>query len=78
MAKSNPVHSSLPATGYLRAAHIVGDKRRGIPALLPIARSAFWLRVKNGQFPQGLLIGPRTRVWRVEEVLEALAEMGAR
>jgi prophage regulatory protein len=74
VSKSNPV-LDLPPTGYLRASQIIGDRRRGIPALLPICKSAFWLLVKNGKFPQGVLIGPRTRAWKVSEVLAALESM---
>jgi prophage regulatory protein len=74
MQKSNPV-LELPPTGFLRAAQIIGDRRKNIPALLPISRSSFWKAVKENRFPAGVLLSPRVRAWKVEAVLAAIAEM---
>ena len=63
--------------GFIRIYHIVGCRRRGIKPLLPISRSAFLRRVKDGRFPPGQLMGSRVRVWSVESVRAALAEMKA-
>jgi predicted DNA-binding transcriptional regulator AlpA len=37
--------------------------------LLPIAPSTLYLWISEGRFPQGTLIGARTRVWSRDEVL---------
>lgn len=74
MPKSTTV-LELPPTGFLRAAQIIGDRRKNIPALLPISRSSFWKAVKENRFPQGFLLSRRVRAWRVEDVLAAIAEM---
>ena len=42
---------------------------------LPISRSAWWLGVKEGRFPQPVKLGPRTTAWRWRDVY-ALSEKG--
>jgi hypothetical protein len=58
-----------PAGALLRVREICGDRKAGLPGLLPIA-SRTWLKwVEEGRVPQGMLLGPRTRVWKIEQVL---------
>jgi prophage regulatory protein len=50
----------LPETGYLR-----------LPAILkvfPIGKSTWWAKVKAGEYPQPLKLGPRTTAWKVEDI----------
>jgi prophage regulatory protein len=58
----------LPSTGFVRLSTIIGNPKKGIPAILPISRSMFWVRVKAGVYPAGTLLGPRTRGWSVVDV----------
>lgn len=66
----------LPEIGYLRLPQIIGDPKRGLPALIPISRAGWWAGVKSGRFPAGVLLGPRTRAWSVESIKNLIAEMG--
>ena len=50
----------LPETGYLR-----------LPAILkvfPIGKSTWWAKVKAGEYPQPVKLGPRTTAWKVEDI----------
>jgi predicted DNA-binding transcriptional regulator AlpA len=60
----------LPDTGFLRLRQIIGDAQAvpPVPALLPIGRSSFWAGIQNGIYPQGIKLGPRTTVWRVQDI----------
>ena len=60
----------LPETGFLRLPQIIGDpsSEPPIPALIPVSKSTWWLGVKTGRFPKPLKLGPRTTVWRVEDI----------
>lgn len=58
----------LPETGYLRLPQIIGDAKRGIPAIYPISKSAWWAGVREKRLPAGVKLGPRTTAWRVEEI----------
>ena len=75
MSKSAPV-LELPCTGFLRASQIVGHPKKGIPALLPISKSTFLLRVKEGRYPKGILLSPAIRAWRVEDIRALIANPG--
>lgn len=59
----------------LRVNQIVGDKKKGIPAKIPISRSAWYAGISAGKYPKGFLLGPRTRVWRESEI-EEIVERG--
>jgi hypothetical protein len=60
----------LPETGFLREPQIIGDPRAKppIPAIFPVSRAAWWKGVKEGRYPRGYKIGPRTTAWRVEDI----------
>lgn len=58
--------TQLPATGYLRLKQILGDAER--PPLIPIGKSSWWAGVKSGRYPAPVKLGPRTTVWRVEDI----------
>jgi predicted DNA-binding transcriptional regulator AlpA len=45
--------------------------------LIPVSKSTWWAGVKSGRFPQSYKLGPKTTVWRAEDIqgfLSSLAE----
>ena len=71
------ISNQLPETGFLRIWQIVGDKNRNIPAVLPISRSTFLSRVKDGTYPQPIKLGERSVAWRVEDIRALIASLGS-
>ena len=69
--------NSLPPAGFCRLWQIVGDKKRNIPAVLPISRSTFLSRVKDGTYPQPIKLGERSVAWRVEDVRALIDSLGS-
>jgi prophage regulatory protein len=69
--------NQLPEIGYLRLPQIIGNPKKGIPPLIPISRSTFWERVRTGIYPKGVLLGPRIRAWKVEDVRALIANTAA-
>ena len=63
----------LPESGFLRLPQIIGDAKRGIPALIPVSKSAWWDGCRTGKYPTPLKLGPRTTVWRVEDIRTLIA-----
>jgi len=63
-------HNVLPETGFLRLKQIIGDPKANPPqpALVPVSKSSWWTVVKDGRFPQSVKLGPRTTVWKVEDI----------
>ncbi|OOO03604.1 MAG: hypothetical protein USCGTAYLOR_00153 [Chromatiales bacterium USCg_Taylor] len=67
----------LPATGYLRLPQIIGDRKTGIPAVIPISKSTWWAGVKSGRYPQPVrTLGVRITAWRVEDIRALIEQAG--
>ena len=66
--------SQLPQTGYLRLSQILGNPKGNPPIspLIPIGKSSWWEGVKSGRFPKSIKLGPRTTVWRVEDIRQLI------
>lgn len=39
---------------------------------LPISRSSWWQKVRRGDFPQPIKLGPRTTAWRGQDIIELI------
>lgn len=70
--------ASLPETGYVRLPQIIGNPKANppIPAIIPVSKSTWWNGVKEGRFPQSFKLGPRTTVWRVEDIRRLIESAG--
>jgi predicted DNA-binding transcriptional regulator AlpA len=58
--------SILPEVGFVRL--------RTILAIIPIGKSSWWAGIKDGRFPKPIKLGPRTTVWRVEDIRRVIEE----
>jgi prophage regulatory protein len=57
----------LPRSGFVRLSSILAP---GGP--IPVGRSTWWEGVKSGRFPKPVKLGPRTTVWRVEDIRQLI------
>ena len=60
--------SSIPTIGFLRLPQIL--------AIIPISKSAWWEGCRTGRFPKPIKLGPRTTVWRVEDITAFINHAG--
>ncbi len=67
--------ASLPETGFVRLAQILGDNKLGIPPLIPVSRTTWWEGVRSGRFPQPIKLSPRTTAWRAEDIRELIERL---
>jgi prophage regulatory protein len=42
---------------------------------IPVSRSAWWAGIKEGRYPQGVKIAPRTTAWRQSDIEELCARL---
>ena len=56
-------YQEFPKTGLVRVKQILAPL-----GPIPVSKSTWWAGVKEGRFPQPLKLGPRTTVWRVEDI----------
>ena len=57
------IEDGLPRAGLLRLASILAPR-----GPIPVGRSTWWAGVKSGRFPKPVKLGPRTTVWKVEDI----------
>lgn len=58
----------LPDTGFVRLSTILRH--------IPVGRSTWWARVKSGEYPQPVRLGPQTTAWRAEDIRALIAKIG--
>jgi prophage regulatory protein len=60
----------------LRLWQILGCPKRGATPMIPISKSLWFEKVASGEFPKGILLANRTRVWTrssIQAVIDRLA-----
>ena len=58
--------AQLPTTGFVRLP--------GVLAVYPVSRSAWWQGIKDGKYPRGVKLGPKTTAWRAEDIRALIAK----
>ena len=58
----------IPSTGFLRLPQVL--------ALIPVSKSTWWEGCRTGRFPKPVKLGPRTTVWRAEDIAALVASFG--
>lgn len=61
---------SLPE--WMRIWQIVGDKKRGAPAIVPLSAPTVWRLSREGKFPKPYALTPGVTAWRGEQIQEWL------
>ena len=63
MSADNSKASRFPEGGLVRLAQILAPA-----GPIPVSRSAWFLGVKAGRYPQPVKLGPRITAWRAEDI----------
>ena len=64
MFNQNPT----PPSGLLRLPQVL--------ALIPVGKSSWWRGCKTGRYPKPVKLGPRTTVWRAEDIAALMQSLG--
>ena len=64
--------NTLPETGLVRLSQILGDKKKGIPPIIPVSKSAWWAGVKSKRYPKPIKLGVRTTCWNVLDIRQLI------
>lgn len=46
-------------------------------ALVPVGRSSWWEGCRTGRYPKPIKLGPRTTVWRAEDIAAFIEKLGS-
>jgi len=66
--KAESTSNSFPEYGLMRLSQILGDKKKGLPPIIPISKSSWWAGVKTGRYPKPVKLSPRCTCWRVDDI----------
>ena len=61
----------FPRSGLVRLRQILAPS-----GPVPVGKSSWWAGVKSGRFPAPLKLGPRTTVWRAEDIRNLIDGLG--
>ncbi|WP_082476185.1 AlpA family phage regulatory protein [Rhizobium sp. Leaf306] len=71
--KSHPSPiSTFASGGFLRLDRIIAPH-----GPLPISKSSWWSKVRSGEFPQPVKLGPRTTAWRAQDIIALIQHFEA-
>ena len=62
---------NFPEVGLVRLSQILAPA-----GPIPVSKSTWWQGVKEGRFPQPQNLGPRTTVWKVDDIRRLFEEHG--
>ena len=58
----------IPVHGLLRLPQVL--------SMIPISKSAWWEGCRTGRYPKPVKLGPRTTVWRAEDIAAFIERLG--
>jgi len=51
-------------------------RQKQVLKLIPISAASWWRGIRDGRFPKGRKLGPKTTVWRAEDIQVLLDRLG--
>lgn len=67
--------NQIALDGLLRISQICGDRKRGIPPIVPVSRSTWWAGVASGRFPQPVRLGSKLTFWKAADIRALVAKL---
>jgi prophage regulatory protein len=70
--KMTTSNSHFPTTGFVRISAIIAPN-----GPIPVSKSSWWEGLRDGRFPAPVKLGPKTTMWRVEDILALIERVSA-
>jgi predicted DNA-binding transcriptional regulator AlpA len=65
----------IPETGYMRLSQILGNKKAGIPAIIPISKTSWWQKCKTyPTWPKPVRLG-RCTFWKASDIRDLIQRL---
>lgn len=70
--------TQLPQAGFLRLPQILGNPNATppIPPLIPVSKSTWWKKVKEGTYPAPVKLSEKCTAWRAEDIHNLIEALG--
>ncbi len=53
---------------FYRLKEIIGDRKAGIPAIIPVCRTVWYAGIKKGVYPKPVRLSERTTAWKSTDI----------
>lgn len=53
---------------FYRLREIIGDRKQGIPGIVPVSKAAWYAGIKEGRYPKPVKLSEKTSAWRSEDI----------
>jgi hypothetical protein len=53
---------------FYRIWDVIGNRKRGIPGIIPMSRASWYQGIKNGRFPKPVKLSEKSSAWRSEDI----------
>jgi prophage regulatory protein len=53
---------------FLKIDDIIGNKKKGIPGIIPMSRSVWYAGIAAGRYPAGIKLSARSAAWRSTDI----------
>lgn len=60
---------------FYRLKDIIGDRKNGIPAIIPVCKAAWYKGIKAGRYPKQVKLSERTSAWRSTDIDALVARL---
>jgi prophage regulatory protein len=64
----------MSGDSLLKLKQIIGDKKQGIPAIVPIGKTAWYAGMEAGRFPKPIRYSARAVFWRRSDIERLVSE----
>ena len=64
-----------PQLRFYRLKEVIGDRKKGIPGIIPVSRSAWYAGIKEGIYPKPVKLSERTSAWRSTDIDELVKRL---
>lgn len=64
-----------PQLRFYRLKEVIGDRKKGIPGIIPVSRSAWYAGIKDGIYPKPVKLSERTSAWRSTDIDELVKRL---
>lgn len=62
-------------TRLYRLSEIIGNRKKGIPAIVPVSRSSWYMGIKEGRYPRPIRLSERSTAWLSTDIDELISRL---
>jgi prophage regulatory protein len=62
---------------FYRLKDVIGDRKQGIPGIIPVSRASWYVGIKEGRYPKPVKLSEHTSAWRSTDIDELVKRLSS-